>query len=167
MTHVTCRLTVRNWDQLRNPALGNRVSMTFNFYTIIISYTHGTVFVRIVASRIFCSRILHVIVTLVTKAPRKVGHLPPGQTPTAPWISAPDNRPLRGRLSGGRCPFTGAQCGTRQRGITPPPTRLFTNGIRHACVYSRSSRIIIDSTLDKSFFDRIYYETRAQRRPEV
>jgi len=102
MTHVTCRLTARNWDQLRNPTLGNRVSTTFNFYTIIISYTHGTVFVRIVASRIFCSRILHVIVTLVTKAPRKVGHLPPGQTPTAPWISAPGQQTSEGAFVRGQ-----------------------------------------------------------------
>ena len=25
MTHVTCRLTTKNWDQLRNPTLSNRV----------------------------------------------------------------------------------------------------------------------------------------------
>ena len=25
MTHITCRLTAKNWDQLRNPTLGNRV----------------------------------------------------------------------------------------------------------------------------------------------
>jgi len=29
MTHVTCRLTVKNWDQLRNPTLSNRVWATF------------------------------------------------------------------------------------------------------------------------------------------
>jgi len=29
MTHVTCRLTAKNRDQLRNPALGNRVRATF------------------------------------------------------------------------------------------------------------------------------------------
>ena len=29
MTHVTCRLTAKNRDQLRNPALGNRVWATF------------------------------------------------------------------------------------------------------------------------------------------
>jgi len=29
MTHVTCRLTVKNRDQLRNPTLGNRVWATF------------------------------------------------------------------------------------------------------------------------------------------
>ena len=29
MTHVTCRLTAKNRDQLRNPTLGNRVSATF------------------------------------------------------------------------------------------------------------------------------------------
>jgi len=32
MTHVTCRLTAKNWDQLWNPMLGNRVS-TFTFFT--------------------------------------------------------------------------------------------------------------------------------------
>ena len=36
MTHVTCRLTAKNRDQLRNPALGNRVSaiFTFTFYVL-------------------------------------------------------------------------------------------------------------------------------------
>jgi len=29
MTHVTCRLTAQNRDQLRNPTLGNRVWTTF------------------------------------------------------------------------------------------------------------------------------------------
>ena len=32
MTHVTCRLTAKNRDQLRNPALGNRVWATFTFF---------------------------------------------------------------------------------------------------------------------------------------
>ena len=34
MTHVTCRLTAKNRDQLRNPTLGNRVwaSFTFTFF---------------------------------------------------------------------------------------------------------------------------------------
>jgi len=34
MTHVTCRLTAKNRDQLRNPTLGNRVWATFlrDFY---------------------------------------------------------------------------------------------------------------------------------------
>ena len=31
MTHVTCRLTAKNRDQLWNPTLGNRVWATF-FY---------------------------------------------------------------------------------------------------------------------------------------
>ena len=36
MTHVTCRLTAKNRDQLRNPTLGNRVwaTFTFTFYRI-------------------------------------------------------------------------------------------------------------------------------------
>jgi len=28
-THITCRLTAKNWDQLRNPTLVNRVWATF------------------------------------------------------------------------------------------------------------------------------------------
>ena len=32
MTPVTCRLTAKNRDQLRNPTLGNRVWATFTFY---------------------------------------------------------------------------------------------------------------------------------------
>jgi len=32
MTHVTCRLTAKNWDQLWNPTLGNRVWAAFTFY---------------------------------------------------------------------------------------------------------------------------------------
>jgi len=31
MTNVTCRLTAKNRDQLRNPTLGNRVWATFTF----------------------------------------------------------------------------------------------------------------------------------------
>ena len=29
MTHVTCRLTAKNWDQLQNPTLGNRAWAAF------------------------------------------------------------------------------------------------------------------------------------------
>ena len=40
ITHLTCRLTAKNRDQLRNPTLGNRVWATFTFlgsmYIIII-----------------------------------------------------------------------------------------------------------------------------------
>ena len=32
-THVTCRLTAINRDQLRDPTLGNRVWATFTFYS--------------------------------------------------------------------------------------------------------------------------------------
>jgi len=35
MTHVTCRLTAKNRDQLRNPTLGNRVWATFAFFTFL------------------------------------------------------------------------------------------------------------------------------------
>jgi len=37
MTHVTCRLTANNRDQLRNPTLGNRVRATFVF-TFLFSH---------------------------------------------------------------------------------------------------------------------------------
>ena len=32
MTHITCRLTVKNWDQLRNSTLGSRVWATFTLF---------------------------------------------------------------------------------------------------------------------------------------
>jgi len=35
MIHVTCRLTAKNRDQLRNPTLGNRVWATFTFFTFL------------------------------------------------------------------------------------------------------------------------------------
>jgi len=34
MTHVTCRLTAKNRDQLRNPTLGNRVRASFTFFIL-------------------------------------------------------------------------------------------------------------------------------------
>jgi len=36
MTHVTCRLTAKNRDQLRNSTLGNRVWATFTFFTLCV-----------------------------------------------------------------------------------------------------------------------------------
>ena len=40
MTHVTCRLTANNRDQLRNPMLGNRVWATFTFFGAICCYIY-------------------------------------------------------------------------------------------------------------------------------
>jgi len=37
MTHVTCRLTAKNRDQLRNPTLGNRVCATFTLACVYCS----------------------------------------------------------------------------------------------------------------------------------
>ena len=36
MTRITCRLTAKNRDQLRNPTLGNRVGLwaTFTFFIV-------------------------------------------------------------------------------------------------------------------------------------
>jgi len=39
ITHITCRLTAKNQDQLRNPTLGNRVWATFTFSYITNSTT--------------------------------------------------------------------------------------------------------------------------------
>ena len=38
MTHVTCRLTAKNRDQLRNPTVGNRVWAAFTFYTVRVGH---------------------------------------------------------------------------------------------------------------------------------
>ena len=43
MTHVTCRLTAKNRDQLRNPRLGNRVCATFT-YLLVIKYIFAKLF---------------------------------------------------------------------------------------------------------------------------
>ena len=37
MTQVTCRLTAKNRDQLRNPTLGNQVLATFTFFTYFLT----------------------------------------------------------------------------------------------------------------------------------
>ena len=40
MIHVTCRLTAKNRDQLRNPTLGNQVWATFTFNLPITTNDH-------------------------------------------------------------------------------------------------------------------------------
>jgi len=40
ITHVTCRLTAKNRDQLRNPTLGNRVWVTFAFLSVAVASGH-------------------------------------------------------------------------------------------------------------------------------
>jgi len=40
MTHVTCRLTAKNRDQLRNPTLGNRVWANFNPFLSLSESQH-------------------------------------------------------------------------------------------------------------------------------
>jgi len=37
MTHVICGLPAKNWDQLWNPTLSNRVWATFTFFYLKIS----------------------------------------------------------------------------------------------------------------------------------
>ena len=44
MTQVTCRLTTKDRDQLRNPTLGNRVWATFTFLVVVVNLStisHG------------------------------------------------------------------------------------------------------------------------------
>ena len=42
MTHVTCRLTAKNWDQLWNHTLGSRVWAIFTFFSGIKSAGNTT-----------------------------------------------------------------------------------------------------------------------------
>ena len=42
MTQVTCRLTAKNRDQLRNPTLGNRVWATFTFAFVCVYVNQAT-----------------------------------------------------------------------------------------------------------------------------
>ena len=44
MTHVTCRLSAKNRDQLRNRTLGNRVWATFYFFTVCRLEETGVVY---------------------------------------------------------------------------------------------------------------------------
>ena len=56
MTHVTCRLTAKNWDQLRNPILGNRVWATFTFFTVMIYPSSGmSLICQCVAAKYHCT----------------------------------------------------------------------------------------------------------------
>ena len=48
MTHVTCRLTAKNRDQLRNPTLGNRVWATFFTFIAIVLLTDSLLLLLVV-----------------------------------------------------------------------------------------------------------------------
>ena len=48
MTHVTCRLTAKNRDQLRNPTLGNRVWAAFTYFTFRDGLLDGAVVLGVV-----------------------------------------------------------------------------------------------------------------------
>jgi len=52
MTHVTCKLTAKNRDQLRNPTLGNRVWATFYYLILaqLIQAIRMSVLVNIVST---------------------------------------------------------------------------------------------------------------------
>jgi len=43
MTHVTCKLTAKHRDQLRNPTLGNQVLATFFYMEFPLGYTNWVI----------------------------------------------------------------------------------------------------------------------------
>jgi len=51
MTHVTCRLTAKNRDQLRNPTLGSRVWATFTIYLYSLTYYVGALLSGFLSAR--------------------------------------------------------------------------------------------------------------------
>ena len=59
MTHVTCRLTAKNRDQLRNPTLSNRVWATFTFLCMYKRPSFAAVTVK-------CRPILRGMVVMLT-----------------------------------------------------------------------------------------------------
>ena len=61
MTHVTCRLTAKNRDQLRNHTLGNRVWATFSFYTLPTHFSIANTqqFATITPAQIISARVLY------------------------------------------------------------------------------------------------------------
>jgi len=48
MTQVTCRLTAKNRDQLRNPTLGSRVWATFTFFEQLSSFDYSVIIENVV-----------------------------------------------------------------------------------------------------------------------
>ena len=64
MTHVTCRLTAKSWDQLRNPTLGNRYFLYLVFAAVGCADTAALVNTTVVrgggaiCSQHYCSRLL-------------------------------------------------------------------------------------------------------------
>ena len=59
MTHVTCRLTAKNRDQLRNPSLGNRVWASFlSFIITVTSQDRGAAVFSKLAGPIYWSGVL-------------------------------------------------------------------------------------------------------------
>ena len=51
MTHITCRLTAKNRDQLRNPTLGNQVRATFTF--LVLPATRQRWYFRLYPSKVW------------------------------------------------------------------------------------------------------------------
>ena len=68
MTHITCMLTAKNRDLLRNPTLGNRVWATFAFLVI----TNALDFISLVCRDIDDAR-------LVFKHQRRFGPVATGE----------------------------------------------------------------------------------------
>ena len=54
MTHIICRLTAKNWNQLRNPTLGrpNRVWAIITFY-VIVDKSMCFIVIRLIATLLY------------------------------------------------------------------------------------------------------------------
>ena len=63
MTHVTCRLTAKNLDQLRNPTLGNQVLATCAFLHVQFSHILCILFMAVARSFYVGNAIRYVICT--------------------------------------------------------------------------------------------------------
>jgi len=70
MTHVTCRLTAKNRDHLRNHTLGDRVWATFTFYGNLRAIWDHTV-LPATRRRWHSRSFLFAIITFLARGPRK------------------------------------------------------------------------------------------------
>ena len=99
MTHVTCRLTAKKRDQLRNPTLGNRVWATFIFIPVLGVMPNSHHRRRLAGAMPRCSlfstdsNVFHLSAGDVADVGRSVegvvaGHVPAGEDQTPVFTSA-------------------------------------------------------------------------------
>ena len=91
MTHITCRLTAKNRDQLRNPTLGNRVWATFTFTVkeIICFYSSVNVmyfyFLNIIRRRLISDILFAGLVNQITGPIHDCGTTTPALVAKMKW----------------------------------------------------------------------------------